>query len=475
MSSTCPTIDAAATVADTTAALRRSPRTRRVLLVSYTFPPVGGAGVQRVAKFAKYLSRFGWQPSVLTVANPSVPLHDASLLEDIPAETSVRKAVTWEPSYTLKTALAAGAETADRRQGIVGRFAKNLARRLVNVVLQPDVQVLWLPGAVRAGLRWLREESHDVIVASGPPFSTFLIGAALSRQTGVPLVLDYRDEWSISNAYLENRRPGALAGRIQASLQDRVVRTAQALIATTKASAAALEKVCRSAGGNAAVTWIYNGFDPDDFSAAPVSAERNRGTFRLAYVGTLWNLTTAAPLVEAVKRLAGQRPDLAVRLELFFAGRRTPAQQALLDELRDLPCQLVQHPYTDHRHAVDWLRTADALCLLLADMPGAARVVPAKLFEYFAARQPILAVAPRGEVWELLRDYPAGHAFAPDDVMGIARWLEKRLDGSAAPAGTRWNGWEKDRYSRPRQAQQLAYLLERVCENRSGPVRGARN
>src|SRR4051812_39242817 len=86
----------------------------RVLLVSYPFPPVGGAGVQRVTKFAKYLPRAGWLPSVLTVENPSVPVVDASLAADIPAGTIVRRARTWEPGYALKTAVSDGGQSAGR-------------------------------------------------------------------------------------------------------------------------------------------------------------------------------------------------------------------------------------------------------------------------------------------------------------------------------------------------------------------------
>src|SRR5207237_4072889 len=109
------------------------------------------------------------------------------------------------------------------------------------------------------------------------------------------------------------------------------------------------------------------------------------GTFRLAYVGTLWNLTSVAPLVAAVKQLGERRPGLASRLELVFAGRRVGEQQRLVDSLKGLPCRVVEHPYLDHREAVELVRSAHGLCALMSDLPGADRVVPAKIFEYMAA------------------------------------------------------------------------------------------
>src|SRR5262249_54326078 len=152
--------------------------------------------VQRVTKFVKYLGSHGWQPSVLTVANPSVPLTDASLCRDVPADVPIRRARTWEPSYALKAAVGEGTVSHGKGRR-VGRWFKNLLRRAGNLVLQPDPQILWMPNAVREGLRWLREVPHQAILATAPPFSSFLIGAQLSRRTGLPLVLDYRDEWDL--------------------------------------------------------------------------------------------------------------------------------------------------------------------------------------------------------------------------------------------------------------------------------------
>lgn len=117
------------------------PRMKRVLFVSYLFPPTGGVGVHRVTKFVKYLPQSGWESSVLTVSNPSVPLHDESLLKDIPAGTLIRRAKTCEPGYALKQAVSGGQNKPGASNRLV-QGAKSLARKLANTVLQPDSQIL---------------------------------------------------------------------------------------------------------------------------------------------------------------------------------------------------------------------------------------------------------------------------------------------------------------------------------------------
>ena len=457
---------------------------KRVLIVAYVFPPVGGAGVQRVTKFVKYLPEFGWEATVLTTENPSVPLQDESLLADVPPQTRVVRARTLEPSYAFKRGFLAGsasaassATNANASHGVlsaVTAYAKRFLRGAVNLLLQPDPQVLWNHHAIESGLRILSQSKHDAIFVTAPPFSSLLVGAELSRRTGLPLVLDYRDEWGISNAYWENRQQGSFTRWLQRAMQRKVVRSASALIATTQHSAAALRVVAVEAGTRPLVTHIYNGFDADDLhhGHAPlldpvIETDTQRETYKLSYVGTLWNLTSVEPIVRAVKLLSEQSPDLAARLELHFAGRRTGPQDELLNQLDGLPCRVTRQPYVDHDEAVKLMQTSDGLCLLLADLPDAGRVVPGKLFEYMAVRQPIFAITPPGEVADLLRDYPLGFVHSPHDVEGLARRLgdeiERKRLGVPLPVGLH----DVNQFERRQLTAQLADVFNAVTEQRS--------
>jgi glycosyltransferase involved in cell wall biosynthesis len=426
------------------------PARRRVLFIAYTFPPVGGAGVQRTTKFVKYLPHFGWDASVLTVRNASVPVRDESLCRDVPASTTVVRARTFEPSYSTKAGLVNGTGS----RGLVKRALHFAAVGL----LQPDPQILWNAPAYLAGMRALRKTRHDAIIASAPPFSSLLLGAELSRATHVPLLLDYRDEWAVSNMHWENRRLRGPSIAVQRAMEQYALRRADAVLATSPRSASELDLLCRRAGASPSVTYIFNGFDPEDFESVPTD-ERcpPKGKWRLVYTGTLYNLMSPEPLIQAIERLAAARPDLAANVHLVFAGRRATEQARRLDRIAGV-CRLETHQYLSHAEAVAVMRSADALCLLLSDLPGADRVIPAKVFEYIASRKPILAIAPKGDVWDVLRAHPSAFTHTPDDVCGVSAWLAHAIEGGVpAPASSEF---DTRPFDRRRQAQRLASLLD---------------
>jgi hypothetical protein len=337
-----------------------------------------------------------------------------------------------------------------------------------SVLLQPDPQILWVPQAIREGERLLREVPHAAILVTAPPFSAFLVGETLMQWTGLPLLLDFRDEWSLSSAYSENRAVGLMGRHWQGYLQGRVMRSATCLLATTHSSARVLEALRDQAGSTAHVAWISNGFDSEDFLTRPLQHTDRPGTYRLVYVGTLWKLTSVAPLVRAIRHFIQRWPTLAERLELVFAGRRTDDQQRQVDSLRGLPCRLIEHPYLDHRAAVDLICSAHGLCVLLADLPGAERVVPAKIFEYLATRRRILAIAPQGELTQLLDAYPGARVFSPEDVEGIANCLAQEIEDRGHGREMETMGWNLSRFERRSQAGELAQILNAVTQPTNG-------
>ena len=445
---------------------------RRVLIVSYAFPPVGGAGVQRATKFVKYLPHVGWTPTVLVAANPSVPVLDHSLAADVPADTLVCRARTFEPSYGYKQAGPAPIRASPLGDTIT-RLTR-VARSTAAAILQPDPAILWAPAAIVEGRRLLADVLHSAILVSGPPFSSFLIGRALQRASGLPLVLDYRDEWELNHRFLENRRVGPIAAPLQRAMQRRVVRAASALIATTTRSQAALERVRDEAGSRAFVTCIHNGFDPDDFAAdSDLGTRPDRSRVRLVYAGTLWNLTSVEPLVKAIRLVSERAPAAASRLEVVFAGRRTPEQQSWLHTLTGTPVRIVELPYLDHETVLGLVRSADALCALLTDTPDAARVLPGKVFEYMACDKPILAIAPHGELWDLLERYPHAHRFVPSAIADIARYLEGQTMSGPPQLQDRPVVWDKTIFDRRYQARQLANVLDAVADAANPAARPA--
>jgi len=439
--------------------------THRVLFVAYTFPPIGGAGVQRTTKFVKYLPEHGWECSVLTVKGGSVPVWDESLSQDVPPQTRVIRARTWEPGYGLKA--AAGGAKRSLAQAVKGSLA-----RAGRAVLQPDAQVLWAPAACAEGLRLLREVPHDAIVATGPPFSCFLVGRWLAERSGLPLILDYRDEWSLSNVHYENRRPGRVTRFVQQRMENWALRGSRAVLATTKASAGSVRDAARRAGGDPEAACIYNGYDAADFERTPPPATAAR--FRLVYTGTLWSLMSIVPVLDALETLQRIDPSLVAPVDLIVAGRRTPEQAAALERARSLACRIELHDYVDHAGAVSLMRSADALCLLLEDTTGADRWVPAKTFEYLASSRPILAIVPPGELRTIVES-AGGATLAPaGDSDAVAAALRSML--TAHRNGSWPSNVDRDvsRFERRSQAGQLGHLLARLRAG-AAPAAGAVN
>ena len=370
---------------------------KRVLFISYAYPPTGGAGVQRSVKFTKYLPSHGWRPTVLTVSNPSVPVMDADLVHDVDDRNPIVRAKTREPSYRVKKNLVT-----DRV-----RFSlKGLLRKTAMAILQPDPQVLWNRNAYLAACRTLTQTSMSAIYVTGPPFSSFLLAQKLKRKFSLPLVVDFRDEWLLASRYLENHQRTGFAFHRQLKLFKSVLRDSDAVIATTQASANELRRWADELECSTSTTCIYNGFDEDDFFESDDHDEfrqKDPTRYRIVYTGTLWRMTDVSPLVEAFSRVGESSEDLFRRIEIIFAGRRTDQQQMLVDRLRDLRISVHCYDYLPHHQSIALAQSADALLLLLADEAGAERVVPAKLFEYLALDKPILAVIPDGESSDLLK------------------------------------------------------------------------
>ena len=333
---------------------------------------------------------------------------------------TIRSAVT----RAVDLGVRVGAQVSYRDLAGFGRRPDDLARCLESLVCQETAR------------------PFEIIVVDNVPASG-LTPPVVARFPGVKLVAEARAGASYA------RNAGVLASR-------------GAIVATTEASTARLAERAHEAGSTAVARCIYNGWDAHDLEAASQVAPavpRDPARVRLVYTGTLWNLTSVAPVIAAIRQLASDAPTLLSRLELVVVGRKTPEQQALLAPLPSLGVALADVPYCDHSVAIATMQSADALLLLLSDVPGAERVAPAKVFEYLAVQRPMLAVMPDGEIATLVRDAQGGGHYLPSDVAGIAGWLRALLVNGPPAAPPESAG---ARFERRALAGQLATLLTTV-------------
>ena len=431
----------------------------RVVIVSYAFPPVGGAGVQRMLKLAKYLPSAGVTPTILSVDNASVPLRDETLSSDIPAAVEVIRARTLEPGYAAKqrawSAAADGRRSA--RSAVIG-----IAKRL----LVPDPQVLWLPAASRALARRLRAAHDDVVLVSGPPFSQFAL-APIARHFGAAVVLDYRDEWTtLSGGIYEMAGASRSAS---AALESLLLRSQDAITTATAAFRDGLLARFSFLSPERVVA-IENGYDPADFPQELPTPPDDR--LVVTYVGTVFRLTRAAGLLAAVRQVHARHPELAARLEVRFVGRIVDTEAPFFDGVPGV----VRTGYVDHSEAVmEQARCHLALCLL-ADVPGAERIYPAKIFETMALRKPCLALCPTGALAKLVKAHRVGDVIHPDDVSAIARFLVERLVAHEnGTLQTESAPIDVERFDRRRQARAFAEVMDLArenCRNRARPRTG---
>ena len=429
----------------------------RVLLVSYAFPPVGGVGVQRVLKWTKFLPEFGWDASVLTVSNPSVPILDPTLLEQVPSATQIVRARTYEPGYAAKTAAPSQPGLAARIKSAIKTPAIAVAKK----ALQPDAQILWHPQARRAGRELLDRERHDVIVATAPPFSSLLLGRHLARRSGLPLVVDYRDEWDLSNRHWENKRPGRVALAVQRRMQDAALRQASLILSTSPGTAAELRRRAAEAGIERPSECVYNGYDPDDFPPLEQQPREDFGhgtdRYRLTFAGTLWALNSIGPFADGIDTLPQATRD---RLELLCVGRRLDDEERLLDRIAATGVAVSRVGFVEHGRAVELMRRSDGLLQQTVGGEGTHRVISAKTFEYIAAGRPILLIAAEGDQSAVVRRVPHAETVEPHDAAGIGRAIERLIAARDAPRSE-----PPADLHRREGTRQLAEILRRVIEN----------
>ena len=399
---------------------------KRVLIITYYWPPTAGSGVQRWLKMSKYLPQYGWQPVIYTPENPEAGMTDESLLRDIAPEAEVIKRPILEP-YAIFNALTGskGAKKSGQKDGsgkqagpgavnpinAVGRKSPmmRLSLWLRANVFVPDPRCLWVRPSVRFLKKYLREHPVDAIVSTGPPHSMHLIARALHRSTGIPWTADFRDPWT-RIFYFKHLPLTRRSMKQYAAMELSVLREADRVVAVTDSmvrdfleelgeqkdspdsgKAGGLEKSC----GKFHV--IENGYDEADFSDI-TAAELPEG-FNLVHTGLFSAEGNPRKLWKVLAELCRENPNFNRDLHLTFAGKTDPE---ILTAVRKagLGDHLTDRGYIPHHEANSLQKAADLLLLPLREEPEAAGILTGKYFEYLAAGCPIAAFGPHGSVLE---------------------------------------------------------------------------
>lgn len=421
---------------------------KRLLIISYYWPPTGGSGVQRWVKFSKYLPEHGWQPVIYTPENPERLAYDESLLADIPECAEVIRRRIVEP-YGLYRKLFGRSGGEVNPLNSSGKSLKSkLSRVLRGNLFIPDPRVSWVRCSVRFLKKYLREHPVDAVVTTGPPQSMHLIGRGLKRSLGLPWIADFRDPWT-RMFYYKHLCLSKFADRKHRRLEQSVLDEADLVLAVSPPVRDDFQ-----AQTGTPVHLITNGYDEDDFPVREPGSRRD-GKFRIVHTGLFAADGNPLKLWDALARRCREDEDFAQRLEIRLAGKTdAPVLEAIRE--RGLGAQLVDLGYLPHSRVVQEQQDADLLILPLRHEPEYAKVLPGKIFEYIASGRPVLGIGQEdGAAAAILRDSGAGRMYDWDREDKFLEFMD--MDHEAAEGAAR--------YSRKALTRQLVEELESLVRN----------
>lgn len=426
---------------------------RRVLFLAYLFPPIANSGTRRSLSFANRLPDHGWEPLVLTVdPDPRAPV-DRELMDEVRAGTRIVRA-------PLLSRARAQAWTRWLPSRWRERAAAGIAWRLQMRATVPDDVAGWLKPAVERALQLHGETGFDAIYASGWPWTAFMVAHEVSRRTGKPYVLDYRDCWISGGEHAWEQVSSEQRERAP-QLQRQAARDAAALITTTATFAQTIQG---QLDGGARFEVIPNGYEESDFHALPARAPD--GELHIAYTGVWRPGYGLQDLYGAIARLRDAGHPLLAKLKVDAAGFKPGAAA----EFGVAPW-VTEHGPVPHRRAVELMTAADLLYLPLPDGFQGRAALAGKHFEYLGSGRPIVASAWPDSETARLADLVGGvHRVDPGDIATLADTLVRSLEAvNAGKAPNLFPPVQREAlsgYTRAETARRLAAVLTAAVEGR---------
>jgi glycosyltransferase involved in cell wall biosynthesis len=379
---------------------------KKVLIIAYYFPPLGGSGVQRILKFVKYLPQYGWQPTVITVGNTGYYAKDESLLKEI-EQLNIR---------IIRTQ-SSGPNAMLRKKNDVIKMPKERTRRFLNfmsdIFFIPDNKIGWKRYAVKAASDVIAKEKFDVIFATAPPVTDFLIGIELKKRFKIPVVVDYRDSWL---SYPFKFFPTPLHRYIHYRKEKNVLHRSDMITVThrrVKEEILTRHKFLRHDDVNI----LSHGFDPEDLVVENPGLLPHIEKMRITYSGMFYGNITPVYFLHALAKVFKENPPLRGRIEACFVGLFRPEHINLINQL-GMQNSVNLVGYLEHRESVRYLLASDVVWVMMQD----DWTTPGKIFEYIGTRKKILGCVPKGYIRSII-DEAGGVCVEPTDVNAIAKQI----------------------------------------------------
>ena len=424
---------------------------KNVLFIVYYFPPMGGSGVQRPLKFVKYLRAFGWNPIVLCPEPGAYHTFDGSLEEELLSlDVDVNR-------VEAKTPFHRAGQDSKEVNFIPDWMAKPL-RWLSTFFWLPDNKTGWIKPGFRRAMQLIGDHKIEAVFATAAPYSNLLMAAMIKKASGLPVVMDLRDDWLDSHLITY---PTPFHRYRMAAMERNTLESANVVTVINKDTKAALEDRVQSLK---AIRILNQGFDPDDFSTPKkLHSQQDNPQCRFLYSGLFYGQRKPDIFLQAISEIAENNKRFASSVQLEFQGGLDRESKTLIREL-GLEKMVNDYGYLNHEDAVSNLNNADILWLIVGHRHKANQVTVGKMFEYFGSRKPILGLVPEGSSAELLENYGAGFRADPYDSNAVKEAIETLFDL-----------WESKKLPQPHEdfvkqydrrvvSEELAQILDHVAE-----------
>lgn len=361
---------------------------KKVLIISYYWPPTGGGGVMRWLKMSKYLPETGWQPIVYSPSNPDPSVLDESLRSQIHTQTIELKQPIWEP-YDLYRSLTGKKKGEKFKAGFIseastGSFKNKLSVFLRGNLLIPDPRCFWINPSVKYLKKYLIENPVDLIISTGPPHSMHLIALKLKKYIDTPWIADFRDPWTDIDFY-HKLRLTRFADKLHHRLEAKVLKIADKVVTVSPAWAQDLEEK-----SGRSVDVIHNGYDPADYDFEKVERDAK---FSITHYGAFNQDRNPALFWEVLSELKKDNNAFASKLQIKLIGQ---TDQSVIDNIvsAGLEDNLLVIGQLPHTEGLSLLKKSQVLLLPINDTPNAKGILPGKMYEYMALERPIFAIGP---------------------------------------------------------------------------------
>jgi glycosyltransferase involved in cell wall biosynthesis len=370
-------------------------KSKKVLIITYYWPPAGGPGVQRWLKFVKYLPEFGIEPIVYIPENPTYPIVDEGLRNDVPHGVTIIRKKIFEPyalasMLTGKTAkkISSGIIPVERKQ----TFIERMSLWIRGNIFVPDPRIFWVRPSVKFLEDYIKEHHIETVITTGPPHSLHLIGLKLKHKMNINWIADFRDPWT-TIGYHKSLKLTAFSEDRHKNLEQKVLENADRIIVTSPSTKAEFRDITPKP-----IDVITNGYDVAVAKSGALDKK-----FTLAHIGSLLSERNPMILWQVLAELVREVPDFATDFELKLIG--TVSNDILLDIHRyDLDPYLNFMGYLPHHEAILHQKQSQVLLLIEINSVETKGIIPGKVFEYMVSGRPIIGIGPTGSDFAQILD-----------------------------------------------------------------------